>query len=355
VIARRKFRNRWHRHDARRRFSAGGKCAAAILVAFSVLTHAGISPAQEMRFFRIGTGSTAGTYYPVGALIASAISNPPGSRACEAGGSCGVPGLIASAMTTRGSIANIEAISSGDLESGLAQSDLVQSAVSGLGVFAARGYRPKIRVIANLYPESLHLVVRKAAGITSVAGLKGHRISLDAIGSGTRVNARIVLSVYGVRESDIDDAAVTADIAIELLLQNQIDAFFLVAGYPAPAVTELAEKGKATLLPIEGEAARELTNRYRFFSHDRIPAGIYSNIGEMSTISVGAQWIVNADLNENLVYEITKSLWHPRNRQLLWSGHAKGKLLRPDTALTGVATPLHAGAERYYREAGLLK
>ena len=138
--------------------------------------------AQDITFFRIGTGSTAGTYYPVGALIANAISNPPGSEPCESGGSCGVPGLIAAATASQGSVANVEAIAAGRLESGLAKSDIVSWAIAGEGLFAGRGPDSRVAIIANLYPESVHLVVRKAIGIDTVADLRGRRVSLDTPG-----------------------------------------------------------------------------------------------------------------------------------------------------------------------------
>lgn len=336
---------------------AGASKLLAVSALISLAVAGGPRPtaAQEVTFFQIGTGSTAGTYFPVGALIASAISSPPGSRPCDLGGSCGVPGLIAVATATQGSVANVEAVAAGVLASGLAQADIVNWAFHGDGLYAEKGPVPDIRVIANLYPESVHLVVRKAANIKTIADLRGRRVSLDTQGSGTRVNAKLILSAFQVKEDQIEALATAPDHSIELLLDDAIDAFFLVAGYPVTAVSELASSRRINLLEIKGEPVKRLLAQHSFFATDTIPADAYSGIDETETLSVGAQWIVDVATDENLVYEITKALWHPNNRGILDSGHAKARLIRPKTALIGVSTPLHPGAARYYREVGLLE
>ncbi|MCB2158972.1 MAG: TAXI family TRAP transporter solute-binding subunit, partial [Rhodobacteraceae bacterium] len=169
-------------------------------LALSASLIAGTASAQDMAFFRIGTGGTGGTYYPIGGLLANAISNPPGSRACDEGGSCGVPGLIASALSANGSVANINAIAGGTLESGFSQSDVATWAYTGTGIWEGKPPVEKLRAIANLYPESIHLVSSAESGINSVADLKGKTVSLDEPGSGTLVDARIILEGYGLSE-----------------------------------------------------------------------------------------------------------------------------------------------------------
>ena len=138
----------------------------------------GAALAQEITFYRIGTGGTAGTYYPIGGLIANAISNPPGSLACDKGGSCGVPGLVAMVQSSGGSIENVEGIGEGRLELALSQADIAYWAYHGTGLFRDRGAIDELRAIANLYPESLHVVVRRDSGIASIAELAGKRVSL---------------------------------------------------------------------------------------------------------------------------------------------------------------------------------
>src|SRR5215510_6799718 len=148
---------------------------------------------DETRFFRIGTGPTTGNYFTIGGIIANAISNPPGSRPCDKGGSCGVPGLIAVAQTTQGSVQNVELIADRTLDSGLCQSDVAYWAYSGTGMYSGGTPFDGLRTIANLYQESLQIVVRADSKIAAIGDLRGKRISLGGRGSGTRATAVLVL------------------------------------------------------------------------------------------------------------------------------------------------------------------
>ncbi len=312
--------------------------------------------AQEMSFFRIGTGGTAGTYYPIGGLLANAISNPPGSRPCDQGGSCGVPGLIASALSANGSVANVNAIAGGSLESGFSQSDVASWAYTGTGIWEGKPAVDKLRAIANLYPESIHLITSADSGISSVADLKGKRVSMDEPGSGTLVDAKIILGGYGLTEADIQPEFLKPDQAADRMRDGAMDAFFFVGGYPAGAVSELASQHAVKLIPISCEEAPKICEDFKFFAPDVIPGGTYEgNADDVQTLSVGAQWVTSADQPEELIYEITKALWNDNTRKQLDAGHAKGKMITKETALNGIGIPLHPGAEKFYKEAGLLK
>jgi TRAP transporter TAXI family solute receptor len=310
---------------------------------------------EEITFFRIATGGVGGTYYPVGGLIAQAISNPPGSRPCDKGGSCGVPGLVAVAQSSHGSVDNIEAIAAGHIDSGFAQSDIAYWAHTGTTIYLESGKVEGIRAIASLYPESIHLVARKGSDIRSILDLAGKRVSLDEEGSGTLVDARLILAAFGLGEKDIKASHMKPIPAIEKMKAGELDAFFIVAGYPANAVVELAETAGAELIPIEGPEIDVLIRKYGFLTRSSIPADTYEGIGEVNTISVGAQWIVGAQMDEELVYNITKALWSDASRPLLRGGHPKGRDITLESALDGIAIPLHPGAHRFYMEAGLIK
>jgi TRAP transporter TAXI family solute receptor len=325
-----------------------------IISAVSVVC-TGIAGAQDMKFFRIGTGGTEGTYYPIGGLIAHAISNPPGSRPCERGGSCGVPGLVAIAQSSNGSVANINAIRSGALESGFAQSDIVHWAYTGTGIYENRGRVENLRAIASLYQESIHLVARNGAGIRTMADLKGKRVSLDEPGSGTLVDARLILEAYGLTERDIIAEYIKPAPAIVKIVADQLDAFFITAGYPTASVAELTATAGARLVPIDGPQAQRLLEQHSFFVSDTIPAGTYPGNEAIDTISVGAQWVVSAQVDERLIYDIVRALWNVNTRKLLDKGHAKGKHITLENALNGISIPLHPGAEKFYREMGKLQ
>ncbi len=318
------------------------------------LAMAGGAVAQDLNFFTIGTGGTGATYYPLGGVIANAVSNPPGSRPCDEGGSCGVPGLIAVAQSSRGSVNNVNGINSGLFASGFSQSDVAYWAYTGTGVFDGQDAMSDLRAIAALYPEHIHLVASADAGIESVADLRGKRVSLDEPGSGTFVDALIILTAYGLTTDDVEVDFLKPGPASDAIRNGQLDAFFIVAGYPTGAVVELASSTDVTLVPIAGEEADEIIEDYGFFSADSIPADTYEDVGETATLAVGAQWITSAEQDEELIYQITQALWNDKTRRLLDVGHAKGASVTPETALDGIGIPLHPGAERFYREAGML-
>ena len=311
--------------------------------------------ATDLKFFTIGTGGTAYTYYPVGGMIANAISKPPGSRECGKGGSCGVDGLIASAVSSRGSVDNVNAILSGLRNSGFAQSDVAYWAYTGTGTMEGKEPAKELRTIAALFQEHIHLVALSDSAINSVADLKGKRVSLDEPGSGTYVDAKLILGVNGLGVDDVQAEALKGNAAAEALRNGKIDAFFVVAGYPTGAIVELASAADIKLVPISGPGAEKLVNDYGFFAQSDIPAGTYEGVAATATVAVGAQWFTSAKEDEELIYNITKALWNKESRKLMDVGHAKGKSITPESALAGVGVPLHAGAERFYKEAGLLK
>lgn len=311
------------------------------------------SSTDEIRFFRIGTGGVAGTYYPIAGTIAYAISNPPGSRPCESGGSCGPAGLVVIAQSANGSVANVMGIQQGNLESGFVQSDIAHWAYTGTGTFEGEHPRQELRAIANLYPESLHVVARKDAGIRKIRDLIGKRVSIDEPGSGTLIDAQLVLDAYGIANGEVELEYLKPGVAIERVRKRELDAFFVVAGYPSRAISELAGDTEVILLPIDGPEADGIVARHPFFSRDHVPAGVYTGVGRVETLSVGAQWLVSSAIDDEMVYQITRSLWHENSRKLLDAGHAKGKHILLKTALDGITIPLHPGAMRFYAEKGL--
>jgi TRAP transporter TAXI family solute receptor len=266
-----------------------------------------------------------------------------------------VPHLIASAVSSRGSVAHINAIVSGLRDSGFAQSDVAYWAYTGTGTMEGKPPAKDLRAIAALFPEHIHLVALKDSGINSVADLKGKRVSLDEPGSGTYVDANLILQANGLSSGDVQAEALKGGAASEALRNGKIDAFFVVAGYPTGSLVELASAVPIKLVPIDGAGAKALTSKYGFFAASDIPAGTYKGVDGVTTVAVGAQWLTSAQEPEELIYQITKALWNDKTRKLLDVGHAKGKVITLDSALDGIGIPLHPGAERFYREAGLIK
>lgn len=321
-------------------FSMSRRGAMALALGVAVTTAFGGVALAQQKFFRIGTGGTAGTYYPVGGMIGNAVSSDK---------------ISASAVASNGSVANVNAIVGGQAESGFVQADVAAWAYYGTGVYEGKAKVDELRAIANLYPESVHLVVRKGLGVKSPADLKGKRVSLDEPGSGTLINARAILAAYGVTEKDIKPEYLKPNQAGEKLKDGSVDAFFFTGGYPAGAITELAATGGIDLVPISGPEADKLRDGAKFFAGDEIPAGTYKDVGAVKTVAVGAQWVTSSKIDAALVYEVTKALWSDKTRAVLDAGHAKGKAITKATALNGLGIPLHPGAEKFYKEAGLIK
>lgn len=328
---------------------------AAIAVAVFAIGTSTAATAQELKFFTIGTGGTSYTYFPVGGMIANAISKPPGSRTCDTGGSCGVDSLIASAVSSRGSLDNVNAIRSGLRNSGFAQSDVAYWAYTGTGTMQGKAPDKDLRTIAALYEEHIHLVALADSGITSVAELKGKRVSLDEPGSGTYIEANLILQANGLGVDDVTAQALKGAAASEALRYGKIDAFFVVAGYPTGSLVKLAKTVNIKLVPISGDGATALVDKYGFFAPSDIPAGTYQGVATTPTVAVGAQWYTSVKEDDDLIYKLTKALWNAQSRKLLDVGHAKGETITIETALNGIGVPLHAGAERFYKEIDLLK
>jgi TRAP transporter TAXI family solute receptor len=169
------------------------------------------------------------------------------------------------------------------------------------------------------------------------------------------VDALLILEANGLSEKDVQAEALKGNAATDALRNGKVDAIFVVAGYPTGALVELASSVSIKLIPIDGAGAKKLTDKHGFFSQSSIPEGTYEGVKSTSTVAVGAQWFTSAKEDDDLIYNITKALWNAESRKLMDVGHSKGKTITPDTALAGVGVPLHPGAERLYKEAGLIK
>lgn len=314
--------------------------------------------AQSPTFFRIGTGGAGGTYFPIGGTIANGISAPPGSRPCDEGGQCGVPGMIAIAQSTTASVFNNAAVQNGELEAGMAAADVTRSMYLGEGKFDGKPHE-KLRIVANLYPEDLHLVMPKGASIDSLADLAGKRVGIAQAGSGTQVAVLQMLEAWGVTRDNMDEAELNNSQSAERLADGQLDAYFYAAGWPVAAMVQLSSTKGMSLHSFSDDDLTKINGIIPAYIPSEIPGGVYEGVDETSkTPAVSALLVVSSDLDEELVYGITKALWNDNTRKLLDNGHAKGKQITAETALDGIAAlgvPLHGGAEKFYKEAGLLK
>ncbi|MCF8467137.1 MAG: TAXI family TRAP transporter solute-binding subunit [Sneathiella sp.] len=328
------------------------KFAIAIAASLTVFGAGSAVFAEETSLFRIGTGGIKGTYFPVGQAIAKTISNPLKKTDC-APEPCGVPGLLGVAQTSNGSLANIEDIQAGKIESGFSQSDIAFWGQTGTGVFDGKGANGNVVAIASLYVEDIHLVARKGSGIRKIEDLVGKRVSLDDPGSGTLVDARIILEAYGISEDKLKVQFVKAASAVRKIREGELDAFFIVAGHPAKSIIDLANEDLVTLIDIAGPAATRLARENNFFSPQTIPADSYHGIGAVRTLGVAALWVVSKNESTERVYNITRTFWENLPFIKQQGIHSKFNKIDLQTAFASMSIPLHPGALKYYDEIGL--
>ena len=313
------------------------KIFTAILVLAMLLTMAACGGAGAKTAMVMGTGSTVGTYYGYGGVLGQYI----GSNA----------GIDVTVVSTDGSKANIQGIDIGDYQLGTVQSDVMSYAWQGTRSFADDGKVDGFRVVAGLYAESVQLITMNPE-IKSVADLKGKAVSIGAPGSGVYFNAMDVLTAAGLAETDIKAQYQSFGDSTDALKDGKIDAAFIVAGAPTPAVTELCTTNDAFLVPIDGDVAAKMMEACPFYTEYVIPAGSYNGQTEaVKTVTVKATLIVSADADEEAVYNLTRAIFD--HTAEIAAENGKGAELSIENATSGMTAPFHPGAARYFAEKGV--
>ena len=286
----------------------------------------------------MGTGSPTGTYYAYGGIVGQYITNNAG--------------VTVNAVSTGGSKDNIQGIDSGDYQLGTVQSDVMHYAWNGTRSFEKDGKIETFRTVAGLYAEAVQLVTVNP-DIKSVADLKDKKVSIGAPGSGVYFIAMDVLAAAGLTENDIKPQYQNFDESADALKDGKIDAAFIVAGAPTPAITELSMTNpNVRIVPIDGDIADKLMKDNTFYSVYKIPAGTYKGqVEEILTVTVKATLIVTADANEDDVYKLTAAIFD--NMDAITKEHAKGAELSLENATSGMTVPFHAGAAKYFAEKGI--
>ena len=311
------------------------KIAAIILVLLMVVGLAACGASSTK--MTMGTGGTSGTYYAYGGVLGQYMINKAG--------------IDVSVVSTDGSKANIQGINIGDYQLGTVQSDVMAYAWEGSRSFADEGKIQSFRVIAGLYAEAVQLVTMDP-NIKSVADLKGRTVSIGAPNSGVYFNAIDVLNAAGLTEQDIKAQYQSFGDSADALKDGKIDAAFIVAGAPTPAITELCTSNDAYLVPIDGEIAEKLMADCPFYTVYEIPAETYKGQTEpVKTVTVKATLIVSADASEDDVYKITAAIFD--NIDAITAEHAKGAELSIENATSGMTAPFHPGAAQYFQEKGV--
>ena len=317
------------------------KLSGAVLIAG--LTAASMTTAQE--FISIGTGGVTGVYYPTGGAICRLVNK---SRK-EHGIRCAVE-------STGGSVYNINTIKAGELEFGVAQSDWQYHAYNGTSKFEGDAAFPNIRAVMSVHPEPFTLLVRGDSGITSFADLKGKRVNVGNPGSGQRATMEVVMDAFSI---GMDDLALATEYKgsemAKQLCDGNIDAMIYTIGHPAAAIKEATTTCDAQLVSVTGEPIDNLVADNPFYRVATIPGGMYKGTdSDTTTFGVGATFVTSADVPEDVVYVVAKAVME--NIEDFKGLHPAFANLDPSQMVAdGLSAPLHAGAEKAYRELGLIE
>ncbi len=302
------------------------------------------APAKTI-FVTIGTGGITGVYYPTGGAIAKIVNKKRK-----------VYGIRVTVESTGGSVFNVNAVMAGDLEFGIVQSDRQYQAWHGLAEWKDKGPQKDLRSVFSIHPESVTLVAADDAGIKTIQDLKGKRVNIGNPGSGQRQNAIDALENAGINyKTDLKAESVKAAEAPGLLQDGRIDAFFYTVGHPSGAIKEAtAGKRKVHFVPITG--LDKLLKKYPYYAKAVIPIKFYPNATnkeDVPTFGVKATFVTSIKVPEKVVYAITKEVFE--NFETFKKLHPAYEVLTKKSMLEGLTAPLHPGAIKYYKEAGLMK
>lgn len=295
-------------------------------------------------FATIGTGGVTGVYYPAGGAISRMVNANREEY-----------GIRASVESTGGSVFNINAVLTGDLEFGIAQSDRQYQALNGMAEWDGNA-QSELRSVFSLHPESITLIASVDSDIEGVADLAGKRVNIGNPGSGQLQNSLDVLSAFGLTEDDIDAEQVGAVEAPSLLQDGRIDAFFYTVGHPNGNITEATSgRREVRIVDIVGPGVDELLAELPYYAEAMIPADFYpqaANDTDATTMGVKATLVSSTAVSDDVVYAITKEVFE--NLDEFTSLHPAFGVLTQENMLQGLSAPIHAGALRYYEEAGLV-
>ena len=312
--------------------------SAALVAALSI-------PVFGTEFVTIGTGGVTGVYYPTGGSICRLVNKGKKEH-----------GVRCSVESTGGSVYNINTIRAGELDMGVAQSDWQYHAYNGTSKFESKGPFKKLRAVFSVHPEPFTVVARKDSGIKSLNDLKGKRVNIGNPGSGQRGTMEVLMEAKGWTKADFKLASeLKSSEQSKALCDNKIDAMVFVVGHPSGSIKEATTTCDSQLVNISGRTVNKLIRKNPFYRSAVIPGGMYKgNDKDVKTFGVGATFVTSSDVSEKVIYNVVKSVFE--NFEDFKKLHpAFAHLKKSEMIQDGLSAPLHKGALKYYKEAGLIK
>jgi TRAP transporter TAXI family solute receptor len=319
----------------------------AVIMAFSVIA-AGVAPEQvqaKTDFYTIGTGGVTGVYYPTGGAIARIVNKKKDEY-----------NMRLTVESTGGSVYNINAIMSGDLDFGVVQSDRQYQAINGLAEWKDKGPQKDLRALFSVHPESITLVAGSDTGVNTIADLKGKHVNIGNPGSGQRQNSIDALAAVGIdSEKDIKAESVKAAEAPGLLQDGRIDAFFYTVGHPSGAIKEATSGARAVkFVPVV--LPDSFFEKFPYYAPSYVPVDQYpaaENKENVNTFGVKATFVTHSRISNDVAYALVKEVFE--NFEEFKKLHPAYAVLTKEGMMQGLSAPLHPGAKKYFMEAGLIK
>jgi len=318
----------------------------SVAILFGFVLYMGPAPAQavDQTFVTIGTGGVTGVYYPTGGAIARLVNKTRKET-----------GIRCSVESTGGSVYNLNAIRAGELDMGVAQSDWQYHAYHGTDKFTEAGPNKDLRAIFSVHPEPFTVVARKDSGITKFADLKGKRVNVGNPGSGQRGTMEVVMGALGWTMDDFKLASeLKSAEQSNALCDNKIDAMVFTVGHPSGSIKEATTSCDSVIVEVAGPAIDKLVKDNDYYRTAIIPGGMYRGTDQdVKTFGVGATFVTSAKVPEHVIYNVVKAVFE--NFDDFKKLHpAFADLKKEEMIKDGLSAPLHKGAIKYYKEAGLM-
>lgn len=311
-----------------------------LLFTAALLFGAGESYGADTSRLTLATGGTSGVYYPLGGAIGNAIGENTNGR------------ISVTPQATGASGENMRLVQEGEVDFAIVQNDVADSAFNGTQPFDTK--LGKVRALGRLYPEYLHVVASKDSGIQKVEDFKGKKISVGARGSGNELNCRQFFDIYGLDYKNITPIFLPYGETADQFKDRSLDAFVFTIGTPNPAIVDITTAQDVNFIPLDGEKVDQIVAKFPYMVKDAIPANTYKGQDQpVPTLSVQAILVANEDMPEDVAYELTKTIYE--NTESIAKAHNKGSEISLNNARDGITIPLHPGAEKYFREKGLIK
>jgi uncharacterized protein len=321
-----------------------GVALAVLAGLVSVVALSAAQPAPARRTVTIASGSVDGVYYPIAGAISRITSDDKDLN------------IRATVESSGGSVANVQLIRSGAADFALLQNDVAYFAFNGIGLEVFNGKPMKgMAGVFSVYPELMHIVATQASGVKSAHDLRGKRVALGPRGSATEQNALQTLAAHGIREGDLSAAVrISFSASLDQLKAGAVDAAFFMIALGAPVIADAFNSGRLALVPVAPAPLEALVGQFPFFTMGEIPARTYKGQDrELPTPAVMAMVVARSGLSDDLVYRFTRVVFD--NLPKFHAAHAAARNLTLQTALIGMALPLHPGAERFFKEKGIAR